>query len=57
MDKLFCSTKDKEIRYTNEYANTSDLEKNSKELLRRVCEDRDMDCFGKKCPLNRLDII
>lgn len=52
MKKLFCSTKGKEIEYTQDYANTSDLEKESKEPLRKVCIDRDMDCCGKKCPLN-----
>lgn len=56
MATFFCSTKDKEIEYTTNYANTSDLEMESKEPLRRVCIDKDMDCLGKKCPLNRLGI-
>lgn len=57
MEKIFCSTKDKEIEYTSNFANTSNLEAESKEPLRRVCKDKDMDCLGKKCPLNRLNIM
>lgn len=55
MEESYCSTKGKKIKYTTEYANTSDLETESKEPLRRVCEERDFDCLGKRCPLNRLE--